>query len=110
MEAYKPFFKALMDDAVWVPVFNGEYDMAHSESLHGSRPLTHPEHTIRYERLWQNNVAYGRLQLRTSARLGSRSDKAGCRRDHPYGTARARHACHGLAPLPARPGGNRWAR
>ena len=52
MEAYKPFFKALMDDAVWVPVHNGEYTVAHSEKLHGSPTLTHPEHSLIYETMW----------------------------------------------------------
>jgi peptide/nickel transport system substrate-binding protein len=52
MEAYKPFFKALMDDAVWVPVFNGVYTIAHSEKLHGKPTLTHPEHLFRYESQW----------------------------------------------------------
>lgn len=52
MEAYKPFFKAMMDDAVWVPVINGEYDVAHSEKLHGQPTLTHPEHLFFYEMMW----------------------------------------------------------
>jgi ABC-type transport system substrate-binding protein len=52
LEAYKPFFKTLMDDAVWVPVINGEYDVAHSENLHGQPMLTHPEHLFRYETMW----------------------------------------------------------
>lgn len=52
MEAYKPFFKALMDDAVWVPVFNGEYTVAHSERLKSEYTLTHPEHSLIYERMW----------------------------------------------------------
>ncbi len=52
LEAYKPFFKALMDDAVWVPVFNGEYDVAHTDRLHGDPTLTHPEHLFRYETMW----------------------------------------------------------
>lgn len=52
LEAYKPFFKTLMDDAVWVPVINGEYDVAHSEKLYGQPTLTHPEHLFRYETMW----------------------------------------------------------
>jgi peptide/nickel transport system substrate-binding protein/oligopeptide transport system substrate-binding protein len=52
MEAYKPIFKALMDDAVWVPVINGEYDVAHSEKLHGQPTLIHPEHLFIYETMW----------------------------------------------------------
>ncbi len=52
LNAYKPFFKALMDDAVWVPVFNGEYDIAHTDRLHGQPTLTHPEHLFRYETMW----------------------------------------------------------
>jgi oligopeptide transport system substrate-binding protein len=52
MEAYKPLFKALMDDAVWVPVINGEYDVAHAEKLHGQPTLTHPEHLFNYETMW----------------------------------------------------------
>jgi oligopeptide transport system substrate-binding protein len=52
MEAYKPLFKALMDDAVWVPVFNGEYTIAHAENFHGVPTFTHPEHLFRYETMW----------------------------------------------------------
>lgn len=52
LEAYKPMFKALMDDAVWVPVINGEYGVAHSESLHGQPTLLHPEHLFIYETMW----------------------------------------------------------
>ena len=52
LEAYKPFFRALMDDAVWVPVYNGEYDIAHSDRLHGQPTLTHPEHLFIYETMW----------------------------------------------------------
>ncbi len=52
LDAYKPFFKALMDDAVWVPVFNGEYDIAHTDRLHGQPTLTHPEHLFRYETMY----------------------------------------------------------
>jgi peptide/nickel transport system substrate-binding protein/oligopeptide transport system substrate-binding protein len=52
LESYAPFFKALMDDAVWVPVYNGEYDIAHSEKLHGQPTLTHPEHLFFYETMW----------------------------------------------------------
>ena len=52
MEAYKPMFKALMDDAVWVPVFNGEYTIAHTEDFHGVPTFTHPEHLFRYETMW----------------------------------------------------------
>ena len=52
MEAYKSLFKTLMDDAVWVPVFNGEYTVAHSDKLHGSPTITHPEHSFIYETMW----------------------------------------------------------
>ena len=52
IEAYKPFYKALMDDGVWVPVINGRYTVAHSEALHGSPTLTHPEHLFSYETMW----------------------------------------------------------
>ncbi len=52
LEAYKPFFKALMDDAVWVPVINGQYTIAHAEKLHGQPTLTHPEHLFVYETMW----------------------------------------------------------
>lgn len=52
MEAYKPFFKALMDEAVWVPVFNGEYTIAHADNFHGNPTFTHPEHLFRYETMW----------------------------------------------------------
>ena len=52
MAAYGPFFKTLMDEAPWVPVYNGEYDIAHSAKLHGSPTLTHPEHLFNYETMW----------------------------------------------------------
>jgi ABC-type transport system substrate-binding protein len=52
MAAYKDLFKALMDDAVWVPVINGQYTVAHSEKLHGQPTLTHPEHLFSYETMW----------------------------------------------------------
>jgi ABC-type transport system substrate-binding protein len=52
LTGYAPLFKALMDDAVWVPVYNGEYDIAHSEKLHGQPTLTHPEHLFFYETMW----------------------------------------------------------
>jgi oligopeptide transport system substrate-binding protein len=52
LEAYKPFFKTIMDEAVWVPVYNGEYTVAHSENLHGDPTLTHPEHLFTYETMW----------------------------------------------------------
>jgi ABC-type transport system substrate-binding protein len=54
MEAYKPFFKQLMDEALWVPVYNGELTIAHSEKLHGQPTLTHPEHLFRYETMWKS--------------------------------------------------------
>jgi hypothetical protein len=43
-----------MDDAPWVPVYNGEYDIAHSAKLHGQPTLTHPEHLFVYETMWLN--------------------------------------------------------
>jgi ABC-type transport system substrate-binding protein len=52
IEAYKPFFKTLMDDAVWVPVIADQYNVAHSEKLHGQPLLTHPEHGFIYETMW----------------------------------------------------------
>lgn len=52
LAAYGPFFKTIMDDAPWVPVINGEYDIAHSERLHGQPTLTHPEHLFVYETMW----------------------------------------------------------
>jgi peptide/nickel transport system substrate-binding protein/oligopeptide transport system substrate-binding protein len=52
LAAYAPFFQKLMEDAVWVPVYNGEYDIAHSEKLHGQPTLTHPEHLFFYETMW----------------------------------------------------------
>ncbi len=52
MAAYKDLFKALMDDAVWVPVINGQYTVAHSDKLHGQPTLTHPEHLFSYETMW----------------------------------------------------------
>ncbi len=54
LEAYKSLFKALMDDAVWVPVINGQYTVAHSEKLHGQPTLTHPEHLFSYETMWMS--------------------------------------------------------
>jgi ABC-type transport system substrate-binding protein len=54
LEAYKPLFKSLMDDAVWVPVINGEYDVAHSENLHGQPTLIHPEHLFISETMWMS--------------------------------------------------------
>ncbi|MEZ4869795.1 MAG: ABC transporter substrate-binding protein [Caldilineaceae bacterium] len=52
MEAYKPLFRTLMNDAVWVPIFNGEYTIAHAENFHGEPTFTHPEHLFRYETMW----------------------------------------------------------
>lgn len=52
LAAYAPFFQKLMDQALWVPVYNGEYDIAHSEKLHGQPTLTHPEHLFFYETMW----------------------------------------------------------
>ena len=52
LAGYAPFFKTLMDDAPWVPVYNGEYDIAHSDKLHGQPTLTHPEHLFAYETMW----------------------------------------------------------
>ncbi|MBI3242035.1 MAG: ABC transporter substrate-binding protein [Chloroflexi bacterium] len=52
MAAYKDLFKTLMDDAVWVPVINGQYTVAHSDKLHGQPTLTHPEHLFSYETMW----------------------------------------------------------
>lgn len=52
LAAYGPFFQTLMQDAPWVPVYNGEYDIAHSEKLHGQPTLTHPEHLFFYETMW----------------------------------------------------------
>lgn len=52
LAAYAPFFQTVMGDAPWVPVFNGEYDIAHSEKLHGQPTLTHPEHLFFYETMW----------------------------------------------------------
>jgi ABC-type transport system substrate-binding protein len=52
LEGYKPMLKSVMDDAPWVPVYNGEYDIAHSAKLHGQPTQTHPEHLIVYETMW----------------------------------------------------------
>lgn len=52
LAAYGPFFQQLMQEAPWVPVYNGEYDIAHSEKLHGQPTLTHPEHLFYYETMW----------------------------------------------------------
>jgi len=55
LKEIRAIFAALMDQAPWVPVYNGEYDMAHSTTLQGKpTDFAHPEHTIRYDRLWQN--------------------------------------------------------
>ncbi|MDB4894250.1 MAG: peptide transporter substrate-binding protein [Firmicutes bacterium] len=51
---YQALFRKLMDDAVAVPVYHGQYDIARSEKLHGNQgDFGHPEHTLRYERLWK---------------------------------------------------------
>ncbi len=52
LSSYAPFFQQLMNAALWVPVYNGEYDIAHSEKLHGQPTLTHPEHLFYYEKMW----------------------------------------------------------
>ncbi len=52
LAAYGPFFQQIMQDAPWVPVYNGEYDIAHSDKLHGQPTLTHPEHLFYYEMMW----------------------------------------------------------
>jgi ABC-type transport system substrate-binding protein len=52
LNGYKDLFKSLMDDAVWVPVINGNYTVAHSDNLHGQPTLTHPEHLFYYEMMW----------------------------------------------------------
>lgn len=54
LNGYKELFKTLMDDAVWVPVINGNYTVAHSENLHGQPTLTHPEHLFSYETMWMS--------------------------------------------------------
>ncbi|MCD6290037.1 MAG: ABC transporter substrate-binding protein, partial [Anaerolineae bacterium] len=55
LKVYREIFAKLMDEAVWVPVYNGQYNIAHSEHLHGKpTDFAHPEHTIRYERLWKD--------------------------------------------------------
>ncbi|MBX6351364.1 MAG: ABC transporter substrate-binding protein [Clostridia bacterium] len=52
LQAYREIFRALMDDAVWVPVYNGEYIIAHGANVVGKpTDFAHPEHTIRYEQL-----------------------------------------------------------
>ena len=54
LQVIREIFRTLMDEAVWVPVYNGQYDIAHSEALQGKpTDFAHPEHTIRYERLWK---------------------------------------------------------
>ncbi|MHB9144802.1 MAG: ABC transporter substrate-binding protein [Symbiobacteriia bacterium] len=56
MAVIQTLFRKLMDDAVWVPVYNGEYDIAHSEKLQGKpTDFAHPEHTIFYENLSKAN-------------------------------------------------------
>jgi oligopeptide transport system substrate-binding protein len=52
LNGYKDLFKSLMDDAVWVPVINGNYTIAHADNLHGQPTLTHPEHLFYYEMMW----------------------------------------------------------
>lgn len=54
LQVIREIFRTLMDEAVWVPVYNGQYDIAHAEALQGKpTDFAHPEHTIRYERLWK---------------------------------------------------------
>jgi len=54
LQVIREIFAKLMDDAVWVPVYNGQYDMVHSTALQGKpTDYAHPEHTIRYEYLWK---------------------------------------------------------
>lgn len=54
LQVIREIFRTLMDEAVWVPVYNGQYDIVHSEALQGKpTDFAHPEHTIRYERLWK---------------------------------------------------------
>lgn len=52
LEAYKPLFKALMEDAAFLPVINGVTGVAHSEKLKGQPSLIHPEHYFMYETMW----------------------------------------------------------
>lgn len=52
LAGYKDLFKTLMDDAVWVPVINGQYTVAHASTLHGQPTLTQPEHLFSYETMW----------------------------------------------------------
>ncbi|MBX5477012.1 MAG: ABC transporter substrate-binding protein, partial [Clostridia bacterium] len=52
LQMYREIYRKLMDDAVWVPVYNGQYIIAHSDRLVGKvNDFAHPEHTIRYENL-----------------------------------------------------------
>ncbi|MBX5464248.1 MAG: ABC transporter substrate-binding protein [Clostridia bacterium] len=52
LDLYRQIFRKLMDEAVWVPVYNGQYVIAHSEQVVGDvHDFAHPEHTIFYERL-----------------------------------------------------------
>lgn len=54
LAGYRELFRALMDEAVWVPVYNGQYDIAKSEPLKGNPgDFGHPEHTLRYEEFWK---------------------------------------------------------
>jgi ABC-type transport system substrate-binding protein len=54
LKVIQEIFATLMDEAVWVPVYNGQYDIAHSSQLKGKpTDFAHPEHTIRYELQWK---------------------------------------------------------
>jgi peptide/nickel transport system substrate-binding protein len=52
LEAYKKIYKKLMDQSVWVPMFNEVRYTMHSERLVGeATDLIDPIHNIAYERL-----------------------------------------------------------
>ncbi len=52
LEAYQSFFKTFMDEAVWVPIYNGQNIVAHSEKLHGQPTLAHPMFLYLFETMW----------------------------------------------------------
>lgn len=54
LEVYRQIYRKLMDEAVWVPVYHGEYVIAKSRALQGGQhDFGHPEHLFRYERFWK---------------------------------------------------------
>lgn len=54
MKEYQDIFQKLSDEAVWVPIYNIEQYVGHSDKLQGKvADFIHPEHFFRYETLWK---------------------------------------------------------